>query len=262
MKAKAFRVKTIRTQPREMNKGDAYCALARLYEKAMDVDYDAWAEYVLGALRTYSPGSVGADVGCGSGAFTRRFRRAGLNVTGFDLSGEMLSAAADFARKEGLNITFVRQDMRFFRPMGKLHFITALTDCLNYVSDEDMFKTFARFSKALVKGGFLMFDISTEYKLKTVIGNNMFGEDAEDYSYIWFNRMFESGVEMDISVFTKRDNGLYSKKDEHHVQYWHGKETVITALENAGFNVLKVEGHLGEKEEKDAQRLNFLAVKK
>ncbi|MBP5193639.1 MAG: class I SAM-dependent methyltransferase [Clostridia bacterium] len=243
-------------------KNPAYHALADMYESLMEVDYDRWADYIVAAIREFSPGKTGADVGCGSGAFTRRIRRAGFDVTGFDVSEEMLSVAMKKAREEGLNVTFVRQDARLFKPLKKPDFITALTDLVNYLDPEDAAKTFKKFASALPRGGLLIFDISTEYKIKNIIADNMFGEDGEDFSYLWFNRPFDGGVEMEISTFRRTDGGLYEKSEERHVQYIHTFDSVCSARVGAGFDLVRAEGHLGEEITETTERINFFAVKK
>lgn len=245
-------------------KDNAYCAIASLYERLMQsqIDYGEWAEYVYSLIRKYTDGNTGADAGCGSGVFTRRFKRMGLDVTGYDLSDEMLSQAISQTRQEGLNITYVKQDVRNFKSMKKLHFITALTDCINYIPPKDLVKTFKNFHDSLLKGGVLVFDISSEYKLKEVIGSNMFGEDDDDFTYVWFNTPFDGGVEMDISLFSKTENGLYEKREESHVQYAHSVQTIISALEKSGFERIETQGHLGSELTPTSQRINFIAVKK
>ena len=242
--------------------GKAYGAIAGLYELLMEVDYDGWADYVISKINKYAPGKKGADIGCGSGAFTRRFKRAGFDVSGFDLSEEMLAEAVRLTKQEGLNITYVKQDIRSLRLNGRVDFITALTDCFNYLPPKDVPRALKKIHAALSKGGVLVFDVSTEYKINRVIADNMFGEDGEDFSYLWFNRRIEGGVEMDISTFTRQADGTFIKREEQHVQYAHTKDQLISALEESGFEVVRVEGHLGEALTDESQRLNVIAVRK
>ena len=244
-----------------INPNKAYTALADLYESLMEVDYDSWADYIIGQIKAYAPGVNGVDAGCGSGAFTRRFKGAGFNVCGCDISEEMLEKAMVLSRQDGYNITFYKQDIRSFKSMGKVDFITALTDCLNYVDTEGMKKAFRRFASSLVKGGALIFDVSSEYKIKNIIANNMFGDDAENYSYTWFNTPFEGGVTMDISLFVKQPCGLYEKKEESHTQYIHTEEEIECSLTDAGFKVVSKQGHLGQNIDKETERINYVAVR-
>ena len=50
---------------------------------------------------TLPDGGVGLDIGCGSGRFTRAFQRAGYEMTGLDVSAEMLNKAEETALREG-----------------------------------------------------------------------------------------------------------------------------------------------------------------
>jgi len=52
------------------------------------------------------------DVGCGRGRHARIFARRGYTVTGLDLSPESIAEAREWAAQEGLDITFVKGDMR------------------------------------------------------------------------------------------------------------------------------------------------------
>jgi SAM-dependent methyltransferase len=56
--------------------------------------------------RELAPGRQVLDAACGSGNLTIPAARTGACVTGFDLVPELLEAAADWARREGLAITF------------------------------------------------------------------------------------------------------------------------------------------------------------
>lgn len=246
-----------------MNKNlSAYSAIADLYEALMEVDYDIWAQYVIEKIKKHAPSLSGADVGCGSGAFTRRMKASGLAVYGVDVSREMLDRAVELNAVNGLSIQYLQQDMRAFKSMGRLGFITALTDCFNYVSAEDFKKTLKRFHSSLEKGGLLLFDVSSQHKLFNVIGDNMFGEDGEDFTYVWFNKRHVDGVQMDISLFRKTPNGMYKKTEESHFQYAHSEEFIKQALEQCGFEIIAVEGHLGEELTEASQRINFIAKRK
>ena len=52
------------------------------------------------------------DVACGRGRHARVFARRGYSVTGLDLSGAVLTDAKRKSEAEGLDIRFIRQDMR------------------------------------------------------------------------------------------------------------------------------------------------------
>lgn len=239
----------------------AYGAIARLYDKLMAGDIGRWTEYILLKLSKYSTGKTGADVGCGTGAMSRAFKRAGYNVFGTDISREMLAVAAENARVEGLDITYVLQDAAAFSSFKRLDFITSVNDCLNYLDIRGVKRAISRFAANLKRGGVLVFDISTEYKIKHILGSNMFGEDCDDYSYLWFNSPFDGGVEMDISLFEK-EGKLYRKSEEHHVQYAHATDDIARILGDCGFDIVSLEGHLGAPYSDTQERAVFTAIKK
>ncbi len=52
------------------------------------------------------------DLGCGAGRHALLLAKRGFEVTGVDQSANLLSVAEDEAQKNGLHITFIRDDIR------------------------------------------------------------------------------------------------------------------------------------------------------
>ena len=202
---------------------NAYSVLAAYYESlTADGDYERWANYVCARVGRYAPVLRGADFACGTGYFTRALSRAGCDVVGADLSYEMLS------------------------------------DGVNYIPPKKLVELFENIRNCLMIGGMIMFDISSPFKLRNVLGNNLFGEDNEDISYLWFNRLKRGRVEMDLTFFLAR-GAVYERRDERHVQYIHEPEAVSEALAAAGFEILKKEGECGRRLKENSLRINFIA---
>lgn len=238
-----------------------YSALAEIYEKVLSgSDYEAWADYLIGILNAYSSGKTGVDMACGSGYFTRKMAKSGYEVEGVDVSVDMLNFAVAIARKEGLNVLFRQGDMTSVKTFSKVDFITVINDGVNYLPQEKLEKTFKHFYSILKKDGLLVFDISTEYKLKNVIGNNIFSEDEEDLTYVWFNDFCGDKVEMDISVFLRRGD-VYVKKEERQTQYVHTLESITDALQKAGYRSIIKQNHLGGDVANDSLRVTFIVKK-
>jgi cyclopropane fatty-acyl-phospholipid synthase-like methyltransferase len=95
---------------------------AALFDRAA-LSYDAWYETDLGRAvdeveatlvsRLFVPsGSRVLDVGCGTGLYTARLARRGLDVTAVDSSGTMLDRARRRLAREGLHAAFVQSDIR------------------------------------------------------------------------------------------------------------------------------------------------------
>lgn len=238
-----------------------YSALAPIYEKVVvGDDYAAWADYLVKLVKEYSAGKQGLDMACGSGYFTRALNKNGFFVDGVDLSTEMLNEALSIARKEGLAVNYRKGDMASFKNFSKVDFITVVNDGINYIAPEKLLKTFQNFYRLLNKNGVLLFDISTDYKLKNVIGNNIFSEDTEDMTYVWFNACDGKKVDMDISVFTK-DGDKYVKSEESQTQYVYDIATITENLEKCGYKPVIVQNHMGGTVKFDSLRAQFIAKK-
>lgn len=238
-----------------------YFALAFVYDLATDADeYKKWADYVVGIVKSVQSGKRGLDLGCGTGYFTRALFKAGFLTEGVDSSPEMLDIAVKNARKDGMNILFRVADMTDVKVFNRVDFITVINDGINYIPQNKLDKTFRHFYSLLNYGGALIFDISTEYKLRNIIGNNLFAEDTEDFTYLWFNRLSQDKVDMDISVFLREDD-RFIKREEAQTEYIHTVESVIESLKKCGYKSITAENHLGGALKDDSVRVQFTAKK-
>lgn len=238
---------------------NSYSNLAFFYEYLFtDFDYDKWAKKVCDIVKKHASDIKGADFGCGTGIITRALKKEGFDVVGCDISNEMLSAAVE--ESEDLGIEYLNMDISAIAGLSDLGFITAINDCVNYLSPKKMDRAFKKVYSALKEGGVFVFDISTEYKLKQIIGNNTFCEDTERVSYIWFNSLKKDRVEMDLVFFVK-DGEAYKRAEESHTQYIHSAFDVETSLKNAGFSNIKAIDIFGGKLTEKSERITFVVKK-
>ncbi len=240
---------------------EAYTHLADWFEFLNDdCDYPRWSQYFIDGLARLHAGRRGLELGCGSGAFTRALVKAGYSMTGADISPAMLQKAEALARAEGIRAEFVLQDAATLRAPAPFDFILAPNDCYNYLPPSRLLGAFRHAASCLVRGGLLWLDVSTPRKLRTQVANNTMVDDRDEVTYLSFNRLEEGRVETDVTLFVRERGETYRREDEHHTQYIHEKESILTALEGAGFGQIFVEGHLGEDPE-NSDRWNFLCVK-
>ncbi len=241
-----------------------YEVLSKYYQKIIfDNDYDRWTEYLLTLVKEYAVYPSGVDVGCGTGIFTRKLKKAGFDVSGVDISESMLTVAETISRKERIKIDYVKGDMRSIALFNKVGFLTAVNDGINYIEPKDLQKTFKSFNKCLLKGGVLVFDVSSEYKLKNVLANNMFGDDSEELSYIWLSEYDENSKKVDISIsFFEKQGEVYKRYNECQTQFAHSVKEIEDALNLCGFEVKMVANAFGEPIKKEEERILFVAIKK
>lgn len=218
-----------------------YGDFAAVYDRLMaDVDYAAWAEYLASLLKSggVQPGEPVLDCACGTGEITLRLSREGYRMTGVDLSEQMLEIAQKKARKAGLKIPFVCQDMRSLSLHRPVSAIVCACDGVNYLlSDMDVSAFFVSANRSLKPGGLLLFDFSSAYKLEHMLGGQTFGEDGADCTYLWQNCFDPESrlLEMRLAFFLPDGTGKYTRFDERHVQRAHTIDEIFAALEHAGF---------------------------
>ena len=244
-----------------MEKTAAYGNLAVWFEYLNDdCGYENWSQYLIEKLRAFALRD-GLDVGCGGGWFTRAFFRAGYQMTGMDISPEMLDFAQSKALQEGARGEYLLGDITKFRSPKKYDFVTAINDCVNYIPKDKLGKAFQNVKNLLKKDGIFLFDVSSEKKFREKIANTVSVDDRDEVTYMSFNRAQADGAIMEVTLFVKEKDGRYARLEEQHRQYAYSEEEIIEKLEENGFTVLFVEGHLGENKA-DSDRLCFLAQKR
>jgi len=247
---------------------DSYGEFAGIYDRLMDdFDYPRWAEYYLEIIaRTGVKMRRICDCACGTGSMSVEFAKRGLNVTGVDLSEDMLRIASVKARRNALKMVFACQNMSSLTLPRPVDAVICACDGVNYLTtDEALTGFFTSAYNSIKDGGCLAFDISSRHKLENIIGSGFFGEERDDVAYLWSNSYNPSKhmVQMDITFFAQEKNGLYRRFNEVHHQVWHDPEQLRAQLEAAGFENICIYGdQTFTAPEPDEQRIHISARKK
>ena len=110
------------------------------------------------------------DVGCGEGRYARVLAAAGMRVTGFDYSEELLAEA--YARSPALPgmPTFVRGDMRSLPFFAQFDAAVSLFSSFGYFDEpSDDAKVLEGIARALVPGGRLLVDVANGELLRRTL---------------------------------------------------------------------------------------------
>ncbi len=240
----------------------AYDSLAEWFEYLNDdCDYEKWSQYFIRGLSRLGAGKKGLEIGCGSGYFCRALAKEGYAMTGTDISAPMLAVAAKKAREAGVKAEFVLSDVLRLHTPERYDFAISPNDCFNYIPQGKLLTAFRRVASCLKKDGIFWFDISSAGKLRGKVADNIFADDRDEVTYLCFGKGCGDCVEMDVTLFVRQSDGRFVRSDEKHIQYIHEEENVLSALCDAGFEPVAVEGHLGE-EKAGSDRLNFICRRK
>ena len=167
---------------------DAYTGFAQVYDLFMDnVPYDEWCAYICETLKKHgiADGPV-LDLGCGTGELTRRLAACGYDMTGVDVSVDMLQKAME--KQTDPPILYLLQEMQTLELDGCVRAVCCTCDCVNYVLEpQELSDAFRRVAACLESGGVFIFDMNTAYKYEQLLGDHTFAESRPEGSFIWEN---------------------------------------------------------------------------
>lgn len=196
----------------------SYEEFARVYDSVMDEDlYEAWFDF---SQRHFSKNTEKLmELACGTGILSVRFSQAGYDVTGVDLSEEMLTIADQRARQAGEQITFAAGDMRELASKAAFDAVTCYSDSLCYMSNpSEVKRVFDGVYGALKDKGTFIFDVHSTFQIDEVFPGYSYHENEEDFAFLWDS--FEGddlhSIVHELTFFVKDADGKFVRKDEVH----------------------------------------------
>ncbi|MGN1205703.1 MAG: class I SAM-dependent DNA methyltransferase [Eubacterium sp.] len=221
-----------------------YEQFAAIYDEMMEeIPYDEWFEKLHGILleKGIATGHV-CELGCGTGEMVRRFAEAGYEVTGIDLSPDMLAKACE--KTEGLEkILYFEEDMTHFSLHKPADVVLCICDSMNYLlSVEEVRAMFGCIRSALAEGGIVIVDMKTTYCFQKVMGNQTRVDETEDALMIWDNTYEEESHinEYLLTIFTEdKATGMYARYDECHEQRAYSEDEIKECVKDASLHVTK-----------------------
>lgn len=246
-----------------------YGRFAYLYDQLMeDIPYDKWQQIVKLYKEKYQvSGKRLLDVACGTGELSCKFALQGFDVTGVDLSEDMLAVAMSKSEAEGLRIPFYQQNMAELEGLTEYDFITIFCDSLNYLSSEqEVIQTFESALEHLSDDGLFMFDVHSAYKMESIFKDQTFTHIDEEICYIWncFEGEYPLSVEHELTFFVSDQSGRkYDRIEEYHFQRTFPIHQYKEWLNQTGFELLHILGDLeNQPPSEETERILFIARKK
>lgn len=228
-----------------------------------DVDYDTWAKYILSFLKDeFSDKKISIlETACGTGNLTWRLAKEGYNIIASDISEEMLSYAAQNLAANWQKATLIINDMQNISLNHNVDAVICACDGVNYLNGEQIKAFFKAAYDNLKEDGLLLFDISSEFKYREIVSNNVFCDEDEDSAYIWKNTLNKNTCKMDITIFIK-ENDVFKRFSEQHTHYLHSEKNLTECLLKAGFTQIKAyDCFTRDKAKENSNRIEFSAKK-
>ncbi|MCL1858072.1 MAG: class I SAM-dependent methyltransferase [Oscillospiraceae bacterium] len=206
-----------------------------------NANYKKVADYIENVFEIYKkkPGLV-LDLACGTGNLAIELDNRGYDMTGLDLSNEMLSVAA---AKNKNNILWINQDMSSFELYGTVDAIICCFDSLNYIQDEENIKKcFMSVYNYLNPGGLFIFDINSKYKFEVIYARNNFVLEKKNIFCSWQNNYNKKNKTCDfyLTFFVRQPDGGYKRYIENQREKYYGEEFLTETLLAAGFGDIKI----------------------
>ena len=221
----------------------AYEALAVSYDRLTnDVDYEATVAFYNEILKREGlRPRTAVDLACGTGSVTAILARQGLEVTGVDLSEEMLTVAMEKVMDMDQPPRFVCQPLQELRLPRGVDLAVCALDSLDYITEpDDCAEAIRRVYRVLNPGGIFIFDVNTPEKLRAMDGQVFLDEDDDVYC-VWrgeFDR--ETNVcSYGMDLFQRRGR-VWERSFEEHREYAYSREQLTDYLKAAGFTHIRV----------------------
>lgn len=222
---------------------NAYGALAYSYDRLTnDVDYRAVVDFYWEILNKegLNPRTA-VDLACGTGSVACLLAEKGLQVTGVDMSEEMLTVATQKAQSMDNRPLFVCQKLQQLHLPVAVDLAVCALDSVDYITDPaDCKEAIRRIYKALNPGGCFIFDVNTPEKLRAMDGQVFLDED-DDVFCIW-----RGSFDADTNICTygmdlfQRDGNIWRRSQEEHSEYAYSQEVLVDYLRASGFTDIAV----------------------
>ena len=224
---------------------DAYHNLAASYDRLTnDVDYQATVDFYWQILQKegLNPRTA-VDLACGTGSVALLLAKKGLQVTGVDMSEEMLCEAFQKAQDMENPPYFVCQPLQNLRLPRGVDLAVCALDSMDYITDPaDCREAIFRIYRALNPGGCFIFDVNTPQKLRAMDGQVFLDEDENVYC-VWRGDFDENTniCSYGMDLF-QRTGDVWVRSFEEHQEYAYSAEELVSYLRQAGFTHIQAFG--------------------
>jgi SAM-dependent methyltransferase len=185
------------------------------------------------------------DVACGTGKSMLPLLAKGYEVTGCDVSEQMLAVAA--ARVPPAT-RLVCADMRALPSLGQFDLITCLDDSVNYLlGDSDLVSAMQSMRDQLAPGGVLIFDVNSSSGHRDSYESAWVAQD-DGVFLCWHGDGCDEPPSLlgtaSIEIFEAGSSGVWRRATSTHTQRHWGQEAIRAGIERSGLRLRGIYGQL------------------
>ena len=234
-----------------------YQSVAEFYDKMMmHVNYSEWATFIFNIIYKHElPHSPVLEIGCGTGIFAQKFA---LETFGLDNNLNMLR---EYKNKNAAS-RLICDSIPHLNSLANNSFsgIIMLYDTINYLlKPEEWHIFFKRANEILHPGGWMIFDVVTQYCCETYFQNDTYIENYENGKFI---RKIKYDAEKKIQhnhfYIYRKDGNFY----EHHQQLVPSVSWIIDIFTAHSFEIIAVYDDMTtQKVDSESLRAHFIIKK-
>lgn len=237
---------------------------AKYYDNFVGADYVSITNFIKSSISKYKPDSeLICDLGCGTATIAMSLAKSGYDMIAIDSSEDMLLVANEKIQSDHIcNVLLLNQDICNFELYGTVDVIYSTLDTINYITDKrKLNKLFSLVKNYLNYDGLFIFDVNTEYKFKTILGNNTFVYDDDSGFCVWeseYNSKSKSCSHY-LTFFEQDEVGKYSRFDEYQYQKFYSANYLKELADKFGFEILELcDNYTGMKTKSATQRVTYV----
>lgn len=190
---------------------------------------------------TYKPKKI-LELGCGTGNYTQILLERGYEITGVDISENMLKIA-----KEKCTCNFIRGSIRDISINDRFDACIAMFAVMGYITENsDIVKVLNNIRRHLKPNGLFVFDvwnglavlrILPELRIKVVENDEVKIQRIADPNLRSFDHVCEVNYKL---LILNKENNTFNEIDEKHIVRFYFPQEIKYFLEATGFEVLKI----------------------
>jgi len=194
-----------------------------------------------------------------------RLSRDGYNLTGLDISADMLAEASAKSEKHRTDVFYTCQDMTSFSVSHLYDAVISCFDSFNYIlTKEKLLSAFTRCYNSLDKNGLFVFDMNAPAKFEKLYADNTFVIEEDGIFCVWENEYNSRSkrCRFFINIFVEND-GRYDRYYEEQCERSYKLSDIYECLESAGFELVGAYSDFDKSPiDRETQRYYFVARKK